>query len=69
MVQAYGYFILKLVKGLVAQTTTLSMCLQDADRDATNVTWMIIAIVFLVVAVLLAITSIALGTMLCCTRK
>ena len=38
-------------------------------RETTNVTWMIVAIVFLVVAILLAITSKALGTMLCLTRK
>ena len=42
---------------------------QDADKEATNMTWMIIAILFLVGAILLAITSITLGTMLCVTRK
>ena len=59
----------KMVKGSGAQTHTSLTSEQDADREATNVTWMIIAIVFLAVAILLAITSIALGTMLCLTRK
>ena len=62
-------FYLTIVKGSAAQTPTSSTSEQDADREATNVTWMIIAIVFLVVAILLAISSIALGTMLCHTRK
>ena len=45
--------------------TTSSTSEQDADK---MLMWMIVAIVFLV-AILLAITSIALGTMLCLTRK
>ena len=57
------------MKGSAAQATTQSNSQQDANREATNVTWMIVAIVFLVVAILLAITSIAVGAMLCLTRK
>ena len=37
--------------------------------EATIVTWMLIAIVFLVEAILLAITSIALGIMLFLARN
>ena len=51
------------------QAATPSTFQQEADREVANVTWMIVAIVFLVVAILLAITSKALGTMLCLTRK
>ena len=57
------------VKGSAAQATTLSTSQQDANREAANVMWMMVAIVLLVVAILLAITSIALGTMLCLIRK
>ena len=46
----------------IVQTPTSCTCQQD-------VMWMIMAVLFLVVAVLLAITSIALGTMLCLTKK
>ena len=59
----------KIVKSSAALTTTLPTSEQDADREATIVMWMIVAAVLLVVAILLAITSIALGTMLCFTRK
>ena len=59
----------KLVKSSAAKTTASPTSKQDADNEAKNVTWMITAIVFLVVAILLAITRIALGTMLCLTRK
>ena len=57
------------MKSSAAQAPTSPTSEQNADREATIVMWMIIAIVFLVVAILLAITSIALGTMLCLTRK
>ena len=53
----------------IVQMPTSCTCQQDADREAANVMWMIMAVLFLVVAILLAITSIALGTMLCLTRK
>ena len=59
----------QIVKSSAAQKATSSTCQQEADRETANVTWMIIAIVLLVVAILLAITSIALGTILCLTRK
>ena len=59
----------KIVNGSATKTPTSPTSWQDADREAPSVTWMIIAIVFLEVAILLAITSIALGTMLCLTRK
>ena len=59
----------KFVKSSAAKTTTSPTSKQDADKEAKNVTWMITAMVFLVVAILLAITSIALGTILCVTRK
>ena len=58
-----------IVQGLASQAATPSTFQQDADREATNVTYAFVAIVFLVVAILLAITSIALGTMLCLQRK
>ena len=58
-----------MVKGSAAMTPTSPTFEQDADREAPSVTWMIKAIVFLVVAILLPITSIALATMLCLTRK
>ena len=68
IVPMYSFFP-KFVKSSAAQTPTSSISEQDANREGAIVTWMIIAIVFLVVAILLAITSIALGTMLCLTRK
>ena len=62
-----NYFLI--VNCLASQEATPSNSEQDANREATDVTWMIVAIVFLVVAILLTITSIALGTILCLTRK
>ena len=56
-------------KGSDVQTPTSSTSEQDVDREITNITWMVIAIVLLVVLILLAITSIALGTMLYLTKK
>ena len=54
----------------IAQTPTSSTCQQNADdKETTNMMWIIIAVLFLVVTILLAITSIALGTLLYLTRK
>ena len=65
--EATSFF--KFVKGSAAQTPTASTSEQDAHRDTPNMPYMIIIVVLLVVAILLAIASIALGTMLCLTRK
>ena len=58
-----------IVKGSAFQAVIPSTSQQAADRDATNVTYKILVLVFLVVAILLAITSVALGAMLYHTRK
>ena len=58
-----------IVKGSYSKETTPSTSQQEAEREATNVTYMILALVFLVVAILLVITNIALGIMLCHSRK
>ena len=50
-------------------TLTSSISQETTDREATKMIWISIAIVLIVVAVLLAITSIALGTIFCLTRK
>ena len=56
-------------KDSTAQTPMSSNSQQAANRKATNVMWMVIAIVFIVLAILLAITSIALGAMVYLSRK
>ena len=53
----------------IAQTPTASACHHNAVEETTHMTWIIIALLFLVVAILLVISSIALGTLLYLTRK
>ena len=49
-------------------TPPSSISQQDADLQQTNIMWTIIAIAFIAVALLLAITSIVLGTALYFTK-
>ena len=59
---AYSFKICPILNGLASQTATPSTSQEDADRNATNVMWAILAIVLLVAAILLTIAGIALGT-------
>ena len=50
-------------------TSISSVLLQVTDKVTTNMLWMIIAILFTVMAILLTIANITIGAMLCHTRK
>ena len=54
---------------MASQAATPSTSQQDANKEATNVTGMIVTIAIIVVAILLAVASITLGAMLYLTRK
>ena len=54
---------------MASQAVTPSISQQDANKEATNVTVLTVAIAIVVVAILLAAASIALGIILCLTRK
>ena len=56
--------------GSVAQTPISSTAVQQTkSNEITIMMWMIIAMVFIVIAILLAITSITLGAVVYCKMK
>ena len=54
-------------KGSTTQTSTSIDCQQDPEKEATNTMWITVSIILL--AILLAMTVVALGAMVWIARK
>ena len=68
-VHSLNFLTKKKSSSVLTHTCTSSTSQEAVEGQTTNAPWVPIAIAFIIVAIVLAIISIALGTMLYRTRK